>query len=138
MVNLSACAPQFSDGQKRADIYSAEISVYYREYCFYHGDSSKCHGDWLSISVEASPFDLVLYTCQQVEAELDKIKNHPDYTKVMSVDVSECEPSVELQSSSAARVFEEARSLGAKVPGKSHISILNETSLETGPMSVMA
>ena len=55
---------------------------------------------------------------QQVESELDKIKNHPNYTKVLSLDVSEGEPAVEPQSISAARLFEEARSLGAKVTGK--------------------
>ena len=32
---------------------------------------------------------------QHVEAELDKIKNHPDYTKVLSLDVSEGESAVE-------------------------------------------
>ena len=37
----------------------------------------------LCLSVEAAPLDLVLYIHQQVETELDKIKNHPDYTKVL-------------------------------------------------------
>ena len=55
---------------------------------------------------------------QQVEPELDKIKNHPDYTKVLSLVVTEGEPAVEPQSSSVARVFEEARSLGGKDTGK--------------------
>ena len=89
-------------------------------YCLYLGDSSKCHGDWLSIclSVEAALLDLVLYMHQQVEAELDKIKNHPDNNKVLFLDVWESEPAMEPEISSAARVFEEARSLGAKVTGK--------------------
>ena len=72
----------------------------------------------LYLFVEAAPLDLVLYMCQQVEAELDKVKNHPDYTKVLYQDVSECEPAVEPQSSSATRGFEETRSLGSKVSGK--------------------
>ena len=53
-----------------------------------------------------------------MEAELDKVKDHPDYTKVLCLDLSEGEPAIECQSSSAARVFEEARSLGAEVTGK--------------------
>ena len=72
----------------------------------------------LCLSVETAPLDLVLYMCQQGEAELEKIKNHPDYTMALFLDVSEGEPAGEPQSSSAARVFEEARSLGAKVTGK--------------------
>ena len=48
----------------------------------------------LCLSVEAAPLDLLLHTCQQVEAKPDKIKNHPDYTKVMSLDVSEGETAV--------------------------------------------
>ena len=95
--------------------YTAETIV------FYLGDSSKCHRDLLShlcLSVEDVPLDLVLYTHQQVKAELNKIKNHPHYTKVLSLDVSEGEPVVEPQSSSAASVFEGARPLGGKVTGK--------------------
>ena len=48
--------------------------------------------------VEAAPLDLMLYTCQQVEAEPDKIKNHSNYTKVLSLGVSEGEAAVEPQS----------------------------------------
>ena len=43
----------------------------------------------LCLSVEAAPLGLVLYICQEVEAGLDKIKNHPDYTKGMPLNVSE-------------------------------------------------
>ena len=72
----------------------------------------------LCLSVEAAPLDLVLYMCQQVEAELDTIRNHSDYTKILSLDIREGEPEVEPQSSSMARVFEETTFLGAKVTGK--------------------
>ena len=80
---------------------------------------------YLSLSVEAPPLNLVLYMCQQVKPELDKIKNHHDYTKILSLDVSEGDPAGEPQSSSAVRVFKETRSLRAKVTGKSNFSILN-------------
>ena len=70
------------------------------------------------LSVEAAQLDLVLYIFQQVEAELDRIRNHPDYTKVLSVDVSEGKTAVEPQNSLAARVFEDAISLGTKVTEK--------------------
>ena len=56
----------------------------------------------LFLSVDAAPLDMVLYTCQQVEAELEKNKSHPYYTKVLSLDVSEGEPAVGPQSSLAA------------------------------------
>ena len=51
IVIVSVYAPQLTDGEKRADQYSVEISVYHREGCFYYRDSSKCHRDGLSISV---------------------------------------------------------------------------------------
>ena len=53
-----------------------------------------------------------------MKGEPYKIWNHPDYAKGLSLDISEDEPAVEPQSSLAARVFEEARSLEAKVTGK--------------------
>ena len=77
----------------------------------------------LFLSVEAASWDLVLYMHQQVEAELDKIKNHPDYTKVLSLDVSKTEPAVEPQSSSAARVFEEVKITGTKSHWKEATSV---------------
>ena len=62
----------------------------------------------LCLSVEAVELDLLLNMHWQAEAELDKIRDHPNYTKVLSLDVSEeGEPSVEPQRSSAAGVFED-------------------------------
>ena len=56
MVIVNACAPQFTDGQMRADEYSAKTLVYCRSHCFYLLDSSKCCRHQISVSVCRSCF----------------------------------------------------------------------------------
>ena len=84
----------------------------------------------LCLSVEAAPLDLVLYTHQQVEAELEKIKKHPDYTKVLSLQQN-LRAALQLECLKRQDLWEQ------KSLERSHISILNQTSLETWPMRFM-
>ena len=94
IIIVSACALQFMmDRKGQMNIlqrfqYTAETIVFTIEIVKNMPQGLVIH---LCMSVEAAPLDLVLYMCQQVEADLGMIKNHPDYTKVLPLDVSEGE-----------------------------------------------
>ena len=70
------------------------------------------------MSTDAALLDLVLYTHQQVESDMKKIKDHPEYFRILSLETLTGAPKPQSSISASVSVLEQSRSMGSKIYGK--------------------